>query len=75
MRAKKQRCTQCGARNSAAAACRICGMMLPEERTEGPLFIDLVEEELRSWNAMSGKPVTVLSPLHAAIVADRPDRA
>jgi primosomal protein N' len=75
MRENKQRCNQCGARNKAVTACRICGQQLPEERTAGPLFIDLVEEELRSWQAMSGRPVSVLSPLHAGPVVDRPDLA
>jgi hypothetical protein len=73
MRATKQRCIQCGARNKDAANCRICGQLLPEEHTEGPLFIDLVEAELRSWYAMSGKPVTTLSPLHAGLAVDRQD--
>jgi len=75
MRSNKQRCNQCGAGNKAATVCRICGQHLPEERTDDPLFIDLVEEELRSWYAMSGKPVSVLSPLHAELAVDRPDRA
>jgi hypothetical protein len=75
MRATKQRCNQCGARNKAVVNCRICGQLLPEEHVEGPLFIDLVEEELKSWYAMSGKPVTVLSPLHAGLAVGRQDRA
>ncbi|MEY2570747.1 MAG: hypothetical protein QOE63_1097, partial [Acidimicrobiaceae bacterium] len=67
---------QCGAQNRGAAVCRICGQALPDLQSgEGPLFIDLVEEELRSWYTMSGKPVSLLSPLHAEPAVDRRDPA
>ena len=60
MREKKQRCPQCGARNRERSACRICGRVLPANDTSSS-YVDLVEIELRNWNALSADPVYVVS--------------
>ncbi len=70
MRANKQRCPQCGARNKERSACRICGRVLPSiDVTDN--HVDLVEIELRNWNALSADPVYVISepspPARAAV--------
>jgi len=75
MRAKKQRCPQCGARNRERITCRICTFVLPVvDVTDGPAFVDLVENELRNWNALAADPVYVISEppqVHAGALRDR----
>ena len=62
MRAKKQRCPQCGARNRDRTTCRICAYALPlVDVTDAPAFVDLVESELRHWNELAADPVHVIS--------------
>jgi hypothetical protein len=47
----KVRCTQCGAKNTPAVACRICGARLPavESATDAQSFEETIENERAAW--------------------------